>query len=287
MYCPYTNCDILENESSIEHIIPLSLGGVDEFRLSVDAGFNSRVGSELEGSLANEFMWALARTRHDARGHSGKAPKATIRRATYGEDNRVAQVNFYGKNGVSVWDVRDREYKSGIHTFNVSTSINMLLPIRFASKVALGAGYLAYGDVFRQHVDHQQFREVMCLGFQNLDLDKSLSELEQNHNTLKAHTYPSEPPRENAELFECTRLICSAVNGSVVMLIPGPDCFGVAVGILGHYLATVTVPADTKHFPDGEAFTLGHVVVLRNKRVARVSMASILSQILSFLQSRA
>ncbi len=77
--------------------------------IPVDASFNSKVGAELDGALANEFIWALGRTKYDARGHSGKAPKATIHNASYGEDNRPAQVHFHSKHGLTVWDAIDRK----------------------------------------------------------------------------------------------------------------------------------------------------------------------------------
>ena len=81
VYCPYTDREIPERESSSEHIIPLSLGGVNGFEIPVDATCNSTLGGGIDGKLATEFLWELRRTEHDARGHSGKEPRATIRKA--------------------------------------------------------------------------------------------------------------------------------------------------------------------------------------------------------------
>ena len=72
-----------------------SLGGVDGLQIPIDRVFNSVVGSKLDGALANEFLFALKRTKFDARGLSGQKPVACIRSATYGEDNRSAQVDFH------------------------------------------------------------------------------------------------------------------------------------------------------------------------------------------------
>ena len=65
VYCPYTNREIPESGTSREHIIPLSIGGVNGFEIAVDAAFNSKVGAELDGALANELLIALTRIIHE------------------------------------------------------------------------------------------------------------------------------------------------------------------------------------------------------------------------------
>ena len=57
VYCPYTDRELPESKSSSEHIIPLSLGGVNGFEIPVDATFNSILGSEIDGKLATDFLW--------------------------------------------------------------------------------------------------------------------------------------------------------------------------------------------------------------------------------------
>ena len=276
IYCPYTDRNLPESETNSEHVIPLSLGGVDGFEILVDAGSNARVGSMLEGALANEFIWALARTKYDARGHSGKEPNATIKNATYGDDNRVAQVYFHSRKGLSLWDVRDREFKKVPGTFKISSSLNIDLPIRFTAKVALAAGYFVYGDLFRECVDHRQFRDVMCTDLSKLDLSKNPEDLSLSHFTLTADSYLRAPATEHD--LQLIRLFCSAVRGSVVMLLPGTDSLSVAVGILGRYLAMVTVPANTKAFPNSDEFNWGHVIAVSEKKLYRTSVADGLSQ---------
>ena len=163
IYCPYTDRELQDRETSSEHIIPLALGGVNGLELRVDAGFNTRLGSELDGRLANEFLMAMRRTKYDARGHSRKEPWATIKHASYGDDARPAQVHFHREHGLRLWDARDREEKKGVGSFRISTTLNIDLPVRFVAKVGLAAGYFAYGDKFREHVDHHQLRQVMVI----------------------------------------------------------------------------------------------------------------------------
>ena len=269
VYCPYTDREIPVEKSNSEHIIPLSLGGVSGFEIPVDRGFNSRVGSELDGRLSNEFLWALVRTRHDSRGHSGKKPFAIIKTAQYGKDDRLAQVYFHQREGVRVWDVRNRKYMRGKGRIQISTTLNIDLPVRFAAKVALAAGYYVYGDLFRRHVDHRQLRDVM-----NIDpakLDPKRRQVDFEHLTLRADNYLYEAPSDPDTRILWLRMYCSSIRGSVVILMPGKDCFGVGVGLLGHYLAMVNVPARTDSFPNEGDFAWGHVVKIVDKKLKRCS----------------
>ena len=276
VYCPYTDREIPEEESSSEHIIPLALGGVDGFEIPVDRDINSIVGSELEGSLANEFIWALRRTKYDARGHSGKEPFARIKKASYGEEGRPAQAQFHHRKGVRVWDVRDREYKRGKGSISISTSLKIDLPVRFTAKVALAAGYFVYGDLFRQHVDHRQLRDVMNLDPAKLDLNEHPDDLGVGHLTLRVDNYLREAPSDPDSTILCLRMFCSSIRGTVVVLMPGQDCFGVGVGLLGHYLAMVNVPARCEMFPNEGAYAWGHVLAIADKKLTRCSLVEAL-----------
>lgn len=262
MYCPYTDCDIPEATATLEHIIPLSLGGSNAFRIPVDGAVNSRVGSDLDGALSKEFLWALARSKHDARGHSGKEPWAEIKQATYGEESRPAQVRMHMKHGVRLWDAIDREDKSGRSTITLQTKLDLTLPVRFTAKVALGAGYYVYGDLFRDRVDHAQLRAVM--------LAADPMSLDPDETTLTCDTHLLEPQEEDITIL-ALRAFCSSVDGTVVALLPGYGCFGVAVGLLGRYLAFVNVPAETQGFPNRDDYSWGHVVHISDRQIKRFS----------------
>ena len=271
IYCPYTDREIPESETNTEHIIPLSLGGVNGFEIPVDAAFNSKVGSELDGALANEFFWALRRTEYDARGHSGKEPYAVIRRATYGEDERVAQAYFHKTRGLSVWDARDREFKKVSGRIRISTSLSVHLPVRFTAKVALAAGYYVYGDLFREQVDHRQLRDVMCIDPAKLDRKKDPAELGLDHLTLRVDKYLAEAPDDPNSLLVWLRAFCSSVKGSVVVLMPTRASLEVGVGILGQFLGFVNVPANTTRFPKHGDYEIGHVLAVIGKKLERCS----------------
>ena len=203
---------------------------------------------------------------------------ATIKNATYGEDDRPAQVHLHRKRGLNVWDVRDRETKTNVGSVCFKTFLNLDLPVRFTAKVALAAGYYIYGDLFREHVDHRQLRDVMLIDLAKLDLNKSPAALGLDHLTLLADHYLYEEPSNPDSPILCLRKFCQAVRGSVVVLLPGTDCFRVAVGILGQYLAMINVPANTASFPNDGVFAWGHVMAVVNRKLKRCSWMDGLKQ---------
>lgn len=74
MYCIYSQADIDEQYCSRQHILPLSLGGVDDFSISIDKKINSELGSRIEGALTNEFTMKLKQMHSDIVGQS-KSPE--------------------------------------------------------------------------------------------------------------------------------------------------------------------------------------------------------------------
>ena len=97
----------------------------------------------------------------------------------------------------------------------------------------MAAGYFVYGDSFRENVDHRQLRDVMNLDPASLDLRKGVSELGLQHLTLRYESYLHESPDDLDSEILWIRMFLSSLKGSGVILMPGPECFGVAVGILG------------------------------------------------------
>ena len=60
MYCIYTDRDVAEADGNQDHIIPLSLGGSDDFTVWADERFNSRMGSTVDGAIHKDFFIAPA-----------------------------------------------------------------------------------------------------------------------------------------------------------------------------------------------------------------------------------
>ena len=278
IYCPYTDRDIPKARSNTEHIIPKSLGGADELTIPVDKKFNSRLGSKLDRALANDFFVTLRRSQYEAPGHSGKEPWATSKKAEYGDNNRSAQVQIHRKHGMKLWDARYQELITNPGTVQFNTRLDTYLPILFAAKVALAAGYYVYGDQFRSQVDHHQLREIMRIGLDSLNDRDELNKLDQDCFTVRADDYLcAEPPTSDWRL-RCIRDFCGKLKGSVILLIPSEQNLVISVGILGKYLAMINVPADTTTFPNENDYEWGQVLAVIDKKLVRCSWSEGLRQ---------
>lgn len=281
IYCPYTNRMLPTDQVSDEHIVPLALGGANAFLLPVCRRFNSEVGSSIDGAIAKDFLVAIERTRYDARGHSGRKPTAHVRRAKFGISERPAQANLSVKDGLRIWDAVERRDLSSAETagavISFQTVIDMDLRSKFVAKVALAAGYAIYGNAFKDHVQHHEFRGVM--NYQN---GESLDQYRDF--TIRADDPLLNPEPKPGSPLDIVRGVCNATRGSIVMLIPSATSLMVAVGILGKYVGMLEVAADTTGFPNSGSYSWGHVVVLIQGRMQRCSFSDLLKKIASVPQ---
>lgn len=160
-YCVYSGEET--SDPSLEHVLPLSLGGHNDFCIQVDRDFNNQVGSKVDGAISNDFLVLFDRDKNNAKGHSRKQPIPRIRSVKLA-NGEPAQAEF-GKEGLKIFDVKAREYleksDSRGSTINVNGSIDLDAPLRFVAKVALGAGQYVYGDRFVEHVELDNFRTIM------------------------------------------------------------------------------------------------------------------------------
>jgi len=254
IYCPYTDRDIPISESTPEHIIPLALGGLNTFTLPVSANFNSQVGSEIDGALANDFLVKCQRDKHGARGHSGEHPEYVIRNASDALTGEPLQVTLGQRRGLRIWSPRERRDVTGRgQKINLAFSMDLDVELRFVAKVALSASYLFYGDRFRHQVKHRDLRMIM--NHRPNEMGEALTTIEARYDQRFR-----EPETDN------DRILRAIVTGfgarSVVALIPDSRSLSVVVGILGSYLGMLNVPADTRGFPNTDDFRWGHFIVL-------------------------
>ena len=281
IYCPYTDREIPKVRSNPEHIIPLSLGGTNELTIDVDRESNSQLGHELDGALANDFLVALRRSEYGARGHSGREPWAISRNASHGNEARPAQVHLHRRHGLRLWDAKEREFAWDSGNIQFVTHLDIYLPIRFTAKIALTAGYFAYGDHFRHCVDHHHLRNTMQMDLANIDLEDVERKPDESRYTVLADDYLNDTPSQKDWRLRCIRKFCDGIRGSVVVLIPQKERLLVSVGILGKYLALINVPADTEKFPNEGDFEWGHVLAVVDKKLLRCSWAEGLIQLAS------
>ena len=192
IWCPYTDRDLDESETNEEHILPLALGGCNQFVLQVDRSVNCSVGSEIDGLIAKEFGVKFARRGFNSEGQSGKEPEVVFKHATF--EGRPVQVQFLGGGNLPrVWDLKARRYLEPDEIIGKQITLNFaiddMVRFRFAAKVALSAGYFAFGDWWRQNVDHTQARSVMNI--------RTLAEWESAKPKSLVHDLYREMPQDD------------------------------------------------------------------------------------------
>jgi hypothetical protein len=278
IYCPYTDRDIPLSETSPEHIIPLALGGMNSFTIPVSKEFNSRVGSEIDGALANDFLVMSKRDKHGVKGHSKKHPQNVIPNAKNAETGEPLHVTMGQVHGLRLWDPKLRKDVTGQgQKVSIGFQVDLDVTHRFVAKVALSAGYLAYGKHFRNHVRHEDLRKIM---------NHRPTEMGDLMGTIEAHYDDRflEPQSDNQKIF---RAIASGFGPhSVIALIPDSRSLAVVVGVLGDYVGMLSVPADTRTFPNSGEYRQGQFFVLKKPVATRDSMWSLRLQMLRWAEAQ-
>ncbi len=270
VYCIYADEDVTKSETNWEHIVPLSLGGHNAFGLQVHREANSRFGTGVDGGLANDFFIQFRRRAFDARGHSRTPVAPRARRSAFIEQpDRPLQVTFADEK-IAVWDAKGaRELQAEEVIGKQLTSkitVSYVAPVRFLAKVALAAGYFSYGDLFRQHVAHEELRYIAGPAVEK-DARRPAGFRTILHTPLAA-TGGVAPPKDIA-LFKA---LCNWLAGSVVILIPTNETLAIVVGVLSEYLGTIEVPANTTVFPHDGDHDRGHVIFCsKSNRLIRSS----------------
>lgn len=271
IWCPYAGEEMDSAACNAEHIIPLSLGGSNSFTVPVSKTLNAEVGSAIDAALATRDVITMFRRREfDARGHSNKKPEVRIRNATYGADLRPAQVTLGGKDGTTVWDARNRldvpEQELAGQGIQLKFTIKPFDRIRFVAKVALAAGYAIYGELFRTFADHADLRGLVHA--KSLDAAKQVLVASNLRGCFDL--YPVEP--KDARQVQLEKVMCEAVSGSVVMSTPTNESVIFTVGVLGQWVGTMNVPAQTDSYPNDGIHDVGHVILMVDGKTERISL---------------
>lgn len=269
-YCIYKDAESLD--LSTEHVIPLSLGGHDRFSIMADRKINNGIAAKIDSNIATDFQILFSRRNANAKGHSGRPPVPIARSSTF--KGRKVQVSF-GRTGLEVFDVVTRKYvdKKDLVDQQIEVggiSISLDAPYRFIAKTALSAGYYAYGEEFVAQVHHDEARAfVRSTDISNLQANVRVYDRFQAATDEK-HMY--------------MKLMTSQHPESKVLLMPGPDCFAVAVGILGNFMGFMNIPAPGHTLCNTDDYRWGHVITVRNNEVIRQSFQSAFLQLLQDIE---
>lgn len=264
-YCIYKDAESLD--LSIEHVIPLSLGGHDSLSIKADRKINNGIAAKIDSEIANDFSVLFSRRNANAIGHSGKLPVPVAKGSML--RGKKVQVRF-SKGGLEVFDVRTRTFLSpeefAGEKLNVGgLSFSLDAPFRFVAKTALSAGYFAYGQDFADQVQHSEARAFLTTN--------SLMTINPDVRAFDRFT----PAADDDHLI--MKLLITQRQESKILLIPGYDCFGIAVGILGDFMGFMNIPAAGHNLRNSGDYDLGHVITITKGKVVRQSYRSAVEQL--------
>ena len=266
MYCIYSGKEYDKLDMNIEHIIPISLGGCNQFTIYVSKQENSVLGSQIDGLLTRQLDISMERARRGVIGHSGTLAECRVPSEL--EDGSPI-ISTFTNEGLKLFDPKQKKIVSseGKNRIQMRTSFDMDVRIKFVAKVALATGYYLFQDKFVKNADCELLRRVIhCPSFKDAcDNDpkqfRGLRVIDSFHQESK-----------DKLMTEAYRTYCKMVDKSNVELSFSPRSMIVQVGILGKYVGSINFPADVNCFPHEGAFDLGHVMVCTENGVRENSL---------------
>jgi len=277
-FCIYSNSDVADGDSNDEHIFPLSLGGHDKFTIKVSKLANHRANRELDEKLKACPFLATNRKRHGARGHRGKIPSPPNSKITVGPDKSVV-FKFDGNDLLQFYSHKRRKLLTAedIKTEGATFCLRQerSLRLKFTAKVALASGYFVYGNVFVENAKTEDLRALM--NYQGEHHDKTAFD----DITATGWYWPEPVGASDTMMHGTFQQINDIFDCSFVALITSavPDKIIIVVGVLGHLTGVISCPANCDRFPKSGDYDLGHVVILKNNDVQRLSFRQCLQLI--------
>lgn len=256
-YCIYSNNFFKADEMNIEHIIPKSLGGSDQFTILVNKDKNSKLGSTVDGKFANDFLIKMKQIHLDYRGHSKKTPYLKIKNSKI--KNSPVNVTF-SKDNLEIYDPINKKILKDGNKIQISTRIDLDIRFKFLCKVALSTGYFLYGDNFVKYADHKSLRKAI---FSNSLKDEKLDlRFYDNLHPVKS---------KDQQDINMMKFLFKYINSSCVIVSYSPKSIIVHVAIGGDFIGMVNFKADIKYFPNDNSFRLGKVLTCRDGKLIQKS----------------
>lgn len=262
-YCPYTDKELDDSEVNPEHIIPLSLGGMNKLELPVCKIFNSKVGSDIDGKIGQELIIQSRRTRLKVKGHSKKTPSMYYKNASDVDTGLPLQVQITKDDGIRLnapYIPEDSDHPTG-KRIKFTASSDPEIWLKYVAKVALSAGYFSYGELFRNSVKTSELRSIMTM---------SHNELREQKPKIQAHAHHIY--LEDFDEIKTYKEICTLFDDySCIGIIPSNNHLTFFTSILGQYVGMVRVGADTTEFPNEGKYSWGHFICPVNGKLGRTS----------------
>lgn len=257
-YCIYSDSVIDEADMNPEHIIPLSLGGCNDFAIMVNKEKNGDVNRGIDEKIKNDVLVLVRRVQHDFKGHRGSAPTLKVTKAMVNGNPASWE---YSKDGITLFDHINKTALQGNQTATLSVKLDLEIRGRFISKIALATGYFLFGNTFINHADHNSLRTyVFSDDVESLKLDLRFYDEFQSPGTLDI-------PKSDA--WEINKIIASRKKSSGVIWGYAADRIVVHTFIGSTLLGMVSFSANVDEFHlDNEIHDdFGTVIRIENNKV--------------------
>lgn len=286
MYCIYSGKEVLDDTVNLEHIIPLSLGGRNDFTIPVSKEMNAYANQEIDEKLARCFFLATNRHKHSAKGHRRKAVRAPRAKITVGNNTTPGAFRFDASGNLEIFDPLSGHpfSQEQIHNegFKIKTTFDPILRLRFTAKVGLATAFSVIGKNFKGSTAERDLRALMNIyGKHHVEADI------YNINS-KVWFWPHHSPDNGKEITEVLVELAHYVNCSFVALINSikKDHLLIAVGILGEPIGCIFCELKSSLIPQSNNFDLGHVILLSKNKTNRMSMRMLLLEFSNQLSER-
>ena len=273
IYCPYTDKELDESKVNSEHIIPLSLGGINGLEIPVCKDFNSKIGSEVDAKIGQELVIQSRRAKLEVKGHSGKIPFMYYKNGKDADTGLPLQVKITKEKGVELrapYVPEESPHPTG-RKIQFSAVSDMEIWLKYTAKVALSSGYFIYGDEFRHNVNTKELRAIMTMSHEEIRRD--MPEIQ-----AQAHCIYTEDDTKEVKLY---KKVCEAVGDhSCIGIVPSDNYLTFFTGILGGYVGMIKVDANTTGFPNEGEYYWGHFISPQNGQLNRASYRRLLQKLL-------
>jgi hypothetical protein len=261
-YCIYEDAFFDESLMSIEHIIPLSLGGSNLFTIKVSKKSNSNLGALVDGKFANDSLIKLHNLNYEYKGHRRKKNKVIFKKSRIKNTNEPVQIGI-SKNRIEVYSLRNSKILSpnelANHTVQSIIDYSQTIRIVFTAKVLLATGYYLYSDLFVKNTDHVSLRKLM--NYKQGESFESIKDL-----PLKVSCNLSK-----SKNYTIGDLICETLDDATIIFKYENTCIKGIVGIAGKFIGSITFLADTLKLNNTNDFENGHIINIKKNGILKMS----------------
>lgn len=264
VYCIYSGKEVDESESNVEHVIPLSLGGSDDFTISVSEKCNSYLGSKVDGKMTQDFLISLDRVKYGGKGHSKKETRVDVKSKL---ENGKPAITSFTKNNMEVFDPVNKEYINIPHKVKMETRVDLDIRMKFTAKVALATGYYLFGDMFVKYSDCNSLRKIMMSD----NLKETFNETGDIGKVKFFDPLLTGKACKKDTMFQIYDLFIKSGKESSVVWTFSKRSFIVFVAIYGKFVGMINFEAVIDKFPLTEDFWLGHTLICQDGQLIRMS----------------